>query len=102
MDSGEWQSTVHGVSKSRTRLSDFHFPFIAPSPCCVTPPKCVHILTGRLSLLTTFAIPAPDPLPLVTTSLFLSVPVANLCHYSELLLLSTRPDWRAKGLPPQE
>jgi len=24
-DRGVWQSTVHGVAKSRTRLSDFHF-----------------------------------------------------------------------------
>ena len=25
MDRGAWQATVHGVSKSWTRLSDFHF-----------------------------------------------------------------------------
>ena len=25
MDRGAWQATVHGVAKSRTRLSDFHF-----------------------------------------------------------------------------
>ena len=25
MDSGAWQATVHGVTKSWTRLSDFHF-----------------------------------------------------------------------------
>ena len=25
MDSGAWRATVHGVTKSRTRLSDFHF-----------------------------------------------------------------------------
>ena len=24
-DRGAWQATVHGVSKSRTQLSDFHF-----------------------------------------------------------------------------
>ena len=24
MDRGAWQSTVHGVTKSQTRLSDFH------------------------------------------------------------------------------
>ena len=27
MDRGAWQAIVHGVSKSRTRLSSFHFPF---------------------------------------------------------------------------
>ena len=25
MDRGTWQTIVHGVAKSRTRLSDFHF-----------------------------------------------------------------------------
>ena len=25
MDRGAWQAPVHGVAKSRTRLSDFHF-----------------------------------------------------------------------------
>ena len=25
MDRGAWQATVHGVTKSRTQLSDFHF-----------------------------------------------------------------------------
>ena len=27
MDRGAWQATVHGVPKSRTRLSDFSFTF---------------------------------------------------------------------------
>ena len=27
MDGGAWWATVHGVAKSRTRLSDFPFPF---------------------------------------------------------------------------
>ena len=27
MDGGAWLATVHGVSKSRTRLSDFTFTF---------------------------------------------------------------------------
>ena len=27
MDRGAWQATVHGVTKSRTRLSDFTFTF---------------------------------------------------------------------------
>ena len=27
MDGGAWQATVHGVTKSQTRLSDFTFPF---------------------------------------------------------------------------
>ena len=27
MDAGAWQATVHGVTKSQTRLSDFPFTF---------------------------------------------------------------------------
>ena len=27
MDGGAWKAAVHGVSKSQTRLSDFHFIF---------------------------------------------------------------------------
>ena len=30
MDRGAWQVTVHGVSKSRTQLSNFHFHFTFP------------------------------------------------------------------------
>ena len=33
MDGGTWQATVHGVAKSRTRLSNFTFT-IADSLCC--------------------------------------------------------------------
>ena len=25
MDRGDWQTTVHGVAKSQTRLSNFHY-----------------------------------------------------------------------------
>ena len=25
MDGGAWQATVHGITKSQTQLSDFHF-----------------------------------------------------------------------------
>ena len=28
-DRGAWQATVHGVTKSQTRLSDFHFQGIS-------------------------------------------------------------------------
>ena len=31
MDRGAWQATVHGVGKSQTRLSNFHFRQIIPS-----------------------------------------------------------------------
>ena len=31
MDGGAWWAAVHGVTKSRTRLSDFTFPFHFPA-----------------------------------------------------------------------
>ena len=31
MDRGAWQAAVHGVAKSRTRLSDFTFTFLFPA-----------------------------------------------------------------------
>ena len=31
MDGGAWQASVHGVAKSRTRLSDFTFTFHFPA-----------------------------------------------------------------------
>ena len=33
MDGGAWWATVHGVAKSRTRLSDFTFTFHFPLSC---------------------------------------------------------------------
>ena len=38
MDRGAWRATVHGVTKGRTRLSDFtvtffHFHLVAVSHC---------------------------------------------------------------------
>ena len=33
MDRGAWQATVHGIAKSRTRMSDFHFHFSNISKC---------------------------------------------------------------------
>ena len=32
MDGGAWQTIVHGVAKSWTQLSDFHFFFLATFP----------------------------------------------------------------------
>ena len=34
---GAWQATVHGVTKSQTGLSDFHFDFIFWSPAFFSP-----------------------------------------------------------------
>ena len=39
MDRGAWQATVHGVAKSRTQLSDFHFtPALAGGFFTTEPP----------------------------------------------------------------
>ena len=32
MDGGAWEATVHRVTKSQTRLSDFTFTLIRPTP----------------------------------------------------------------------
>ena len=42
MDGGAWWAAVHGVSKSRTQLSDFTFTFHFPS----------HLLSLSLCLIT--------------------------------------------------
>ena len=34
MDGGAWWSTVHGVAKSQTQLSDFTYTFTAPTNLC--------------------------------------------------------------------
>ena len=34
MDGGAWWATVHGVTKSRTRLSDFTFTLVFQGPLC--------------------------------------------------------------------
>ena len=47
MDRGAWYATVHGVAKSRTRLSDFTFTFIitADGDCSHEIERC--LLFGR-------------------------------------------------------
>ena len=35
MDRGAWQATVHGVAKSQTRLSDYHFSLFGIISMCV-------------------------------------------------------------------
>ena len=46
MDGGAWWATVHGVAKSRTRLSDFNFTFLSP---CVWPCGCLQCVACHLS-----------------------------------------------------
>ena len=35
IDRGAWQASVHGVTKSGTRLSDFHFIYIYMKKCLI-------------------------------------------------------------------
>ena len=44
MDRGAWQATVHGVAKSRTRLSDFTLTFLYHS-LLMAPRICSYTLT---------------------------------------------------------
>ena len=46
MDGGAWWATVHGVAKSRTRLSDFTFTFtfMTFNDTQSSMPKVIHIL----------------------------------------------------------
>ena len=37
MDTEAWQVTIHGVARSQTRLSDFHFPLPLNAHCPVPP-----------------------------------------------------------------
>ena len=49
MDRGSWQATVHGVTKSWTRLSDFTITFSQITQVCV--PKGVVLLGYECTLL---------------------------------------------------
>ena len=44
MDRGAWWATVHGVTKSQTRLSDFFFPSFVDLPVHIFCGLPVHIL----------------------------------------------------------
>ena len=52
MERGAWQATVHGVTKSRTRLSDFHVTHrcqVFPSPHLSAPFPSSHLGLHSLS-----------------------------------------------------
>ena len=51
MDRGAWWATLHGVAKSRTRLSDFHFHFhhiLALEQLCEVSKACIVITPNLL------------------------------------------------------
>ena len=71
MDRGDWQTTVHVVAESRTRLSDFHFTSLQggngvrsslyagiQSPCSSVPlSSCFLLLNDPRSLMTSVNVP---------------------------------------------
>ena len=66
MDRGAWQATVHGVTKSWTRLSDFHFvPFYHLHPFCPLPKAPLYLATANsffLSMSLVFSCYFLDPM----------------------------------------
>ena len=79
MDGGAWWATVHGVAKSRTRLSDFTFTTLLVILSCCTEicvptslslPLCLsHILTHIL--LSSFRLFSSLPVSLISVALWL-------------------------------
>ena len=52
MDGGAWWATVHGVTKSQTRLSDYTLPVVDTQICSFNTTKgCVRVQGGREELL---------------------------------------------------
>ena len=62
MDKGAWQATVHGVTKSRTRLRDFHFT----SPYLLLLVMVLVLATFPLSIFTLLNYSKHVPIPIHT------------------------------------
>ena len=50
MDRGAWQTTVHGVTKSRTRLRNEFIHFHLPIHCCLNPNTSYSCYSGLVDL----------------------------------------------------
>ena len=87
MDGGAWQATVHGVAKSRTRLSDFTFisADFGSGPCCSSflPPffllKAATFFISQVSLLTRLKWRSDSQFPLIF-DIFLKLVFVLLNH----------------------
>ena len=67
MDRGAWWATVHGVAKSRARLSNFTFTFIVTLQCCVriySSAKWISCRDTCVASLLDFAPSPPHPIHL--------------------------------------
>ena len=83
MNGGAWWATVHGVTKSRTRLSDFTFTFIGfPDSLVVkNPPANAEAVRDESSILRSGRLPGEGN--------------GNPLQYSCLENLMDRGAWRA-------
>ena len=77
MDGGAWWATVHGVAKSRTRLSDFtslHFKITADGDCSHEIKRCLllrrKVMTNLDSILKSRDITLPTKVRLVKAMVF--------------------------------
>ena len=76
MDGGAWRATVHGVSKSRTRLSDFTFTFkiTTDGDCSHEIKRCLllgrKVMTNLDSILKSRDITLPTKVHLVKAMVF--------------------------------
>jgi len=77
MDGGAWQATVHGVTKSQTRLSDFTFTFTITTNALIL--TLSHRITTIISYLD-FLLPTSNPFTFPSTFSTLQSRVLFLKH----------------------
>ena len=112
MDGGAWWATVHGVTKSRTQLSDFTFTFhfhalekeMATQYSCLENPRDggawwaavygVAQRQTRLKRLSSSSSAHKTEMFFLLLICLLEVPSANLCHLT-LAGVEGHPMWRA-------
>ena len=58
MDTGAWWATVHGVAKSQTQLSDFHFHSTVMSLCLFTHFIYLFVFQKTVDCMTTMSVPS--------------------------------------------
>ena len=87
MDRGALQATVHGIAKSQTRLSDFHFHFTLP----LAPPGAITVAEAKplvyveknfrdLPIYLVWENPWSDQIILITTLALLSITGTSSCN----------------------
>ena len=107
IDGGAWKATVHGVTKSRTRLSDFTY-FLSgtlSTQCELALLLLFPEVTHRIRIRTSFSLlsPVPPPEPLTSLkrkcySLSLCDPVDCIAHHAPLSMGFSRQGYWS-GMP---